>query len=71
MNGHYAMDNRELPKKQKREGKDPDIEEAFNQWFSIVTGRGVPVNVQILRSCKNVQLFRSMYCDWLKVAHKC
>jgi hypothetical protein len=38
MNGHYAMDNREFPEKQKHEGKNPDVEEALNQWFSIVNG---------------------------------
>jgi hypothetical protein len=28
----------EPPKKWKCEGKNPDVEEALNQWFSIVTG---------------------------------
>jgi hypothetical protein len=25
--------------KWKREGKDPDVEDTLNQWFSIITGR--------------------------------
>jgi hypothetical protein len=27
-----------ISQKQKHEGKDPEVEEALNQWFSIVTG---------------------------------
>jgi hypothetical protein len=30
MNGHYSTDNKELPKKRKREGTDLDVEEALN-----------------------------------------
>jgi hypothetical protein len=40
--GHYTTDKRELLiKKWKREGEDrdvEDVEEAFNQWFSIKIG---------------------------------
>ena len=36
--------------KRKREGKDPDVEEALDQWFSIVTGRGVRISGPILKS---------------------
>jgi hypothetical protein len=32
------------------EGKVPDVEEALNQWFSIVTGQGVCVSGPVLRS---------------------
>ena len=28
----------------KHEGKEPDVEEALDQWFSIVTGRGVRIS---------------------------
>ena len=35
--------------KRKREGKDPDVEEALDQWFSIVSGRGVNINGPILK----------------------
>jgi hypothetical protein len=38
MTGHRGTDNRELPKKRKSEGKEPGVEEALNQWFSIITG---------------------------------
>jgi hypothetical protein len=38
MNGHHTTDSRELPKKWKHEGKDPDVEEALIQWFPIVIG---------------------------------
>jgi hypothetical protein len=38
------------PQKSKREDKDPDVEEAFNQWFSIVTGRGVRIIGPMLKS---------------------
>jgi hypothetical protein len=35
--------------KRKREGKDPDVEDALNQWFSIMTGRGVRVRGPMLK----------------------
>ena len=35
--------------KRKREGKDPDVEDALNQWFSIITGRGVRVRGPMLK----------------------
>lgn len=37
-------------KKRKRDGKDPDVEKALDKWFSIVTGRGVRVNGEILKT---------------------
>ena len=40
----------ETSQKRKREGKDPDVEEALDQWFSIVTGRGVRISGPILKS---------------------
>jgi hypothetical protein len=51
MNRHYAMNNRELPKKkEKHESTDLDIEEARNTWFSIVTDQGVHVSGPVLKS---------------------
>jgi hypothetical protein len=35
MNGHYATDTYQ---KWKHEGEDLGVEEALNQWFSIITG---------------------------------
>jgi hypothetical protein len=34
----------------KCEGKSPDVEEALNQWFCIVTGRVVGVSDPMLKS---------------------
>jgi hypothetical protein len=39
-----------ISQKWKHEGKDLDVEEALNQWFSIVTGRGVRVSGPMLKS---------------------
>jgi hypothetical protein len=36
--------------KRKREGKDPDFDEALNWWFSIVTGRSIRVSCSILKN---------------------
>lgn len=36
--------------KRKREGKDPDVEEALDQWFSVVTQRGVNISGPILKA---------------------
>ncbi|XP_072119240.1 tigger transposable element-derived protein 4-like [Mobula birostris] len=36
--------------KRKREGKNPDVEKALNQWFSVVTGRGVRVSGPMLKN---------------------
>jgi hypothetical protein len=36
--------------KRKREGTDPDVEEALNQWFSTATGQGVRVSGPMLKS---------------------
>ncbi|XP_067126959.1 tigger transposable element-derived protein 6-like [Centruroides vittatus] len=36
--------------KRKRKSKDPDVEEALNQWFSVVTGQGVCVSGPMLKS---------------------
>ncbi|KFM73405.1 Tigger transposable element-derived protein 4, partial [Stegodyphus mimosarum] len=36
--------------RRKREEKDPDVEEALDQWFSIVSGRGVNINAPILKA---------------------
>ncbi|KII66595.1 hypothetical protein RF11_03437 [Thelohanellus kitauei] len=34
----------------KREGKDPEVEEALDQWSSIVSGKGVSINGPILKA---------------------
>ncbi|KII65404.1 hypothetical protein RF11_05232 [Thelohanellus kitauei] len=36
--------------KRKREGKDLDVEEALDQWSSIVSGKGVNINGPILKA---------------------
>ncbi|KII73547.1 Tigger transposable element-derived protein 4 [Thelohanellus kitauei] len=36
--------------KRKREGKDPDVEEALDQWFSIVSAKGVNINGPTLKA---------------------
>ena len=45
--------------KRKRKGKDPDVEEALDQWFSIVTGRGVRISGPILKS-KSEELVKKL-----------
>jgi hypothetical protein len=37
-------------RKRKRQGKDPEVEEAVNQRFSILTERGVRVSGPMLKS---------------------
>ena len=39
----------ETPKR-KCGGKDPDVEEALDQWFSIVTGRGMNISGPVLKA---------------------
>lgn len=46
----YKKGKRRLSQKRKREGKDPDVEEALNQWFSIVTSRDIHVSGPVLKS---------------------
>ena len=36
-------------RKRKREGKDPDVEEALDKWFTVVTERGVIVTGSLLK----------------------
>jgi hypothetical protein len=36
--------------KWKHGGKDPDVEEALNQWFSVVSGSGVHVSGPLFKS---------------------
>jgi hypothetical protein len=52
---------------QKRtcEGKDPDVEDALHQWFSIITGRGVRVSGPMLRK-KSEELAKKLGHDDLK-----
>ncbi|XP_028677229.1 tigger transposable element-derived protein 4-like [Erpetoichthys calabaricus] len=45
--------------KRKREGKDPDVDEALNEWFAIVTGRGVRVSGPMLK-CKAEELAKKL-----------
>lgn len=44
MSGHYVTDSREL-----HAGKDSDVEEALNHWFSVVTGRDVRVSCPVFK----------------------
>ncbi|VVC26820.1 Homeobox domain-like,HTH CenpB-type DNA-binding domain [Cinara cedri] len=39
-------DNKSTPvnRKRKREGKDPEVDKAMNEWFSAVTERGVRIS---------------------------
>lgn len=39
----------ESTRKRKREGKDPDVDEALNKWFELTTGRGVNVSGPLLK----------------------
>ncbi|KAL4096550.1 hypothetical protein QTP88_021480 [Uroleucon formosanum] len=41
--------------KRKREGKDPEVDEALSEWFSLITSRGVRVSGPILK-CKAEEL---------------
>jgi hypothetical protein len=43
------MENREHPKNGSVKVKDPDVEDALHQWFSIITGRGVRVSGPMLK----------------------
>lgn len=36
--------------KRKREGKNPDVEEALDQWFSVINGGGVKITGKILKA---------------------
>jgi hypothetical protein len=51
--------------KQKREGKVPDAEEAVNQWFCVITLRGIRVSGPVLNS-KPEELARKMGLNDLK-----
>jgi hypothetical protein len=39
-----------FPKTETHEGKEPGVEGVFSQFFSIVTGRGLGVSGQMLKS---------------------
>ncbi|CAI6365749.1 unnamed protein product [Macrosiphum euphorbiae] len=43
-------DNKSAPvnRKRKREGKDPEVDKAMNEWFSAVTERGVRISGPML-----------------------
>ena len=51
--------------KRKREGKDPDVDEALNEWFAIVTGRAVRVSGPMLK-CKAEELAKKLGHDDFK-----
>jgi hypothetical protein len=51
--------------KRKREGKDPDVEDALRQWFSIITGRGVRVSGPMLKK-KSEELAKKLGRDDFK-----
>ena len=51
--------------KRKRDGKDPDVDEALNEWFAIVTGRGVRVSGPMLK-CKAEELAKKLGHDDFK-----
>ncbi|KII64002.1 hypothetical protein RF11_08812 [Thelohanellus kitauei] len=50
-NWYYKKEEGQAGKfKRKHEGNDPDVEEALDQWFSIVSGKGVNIHGQILKT---------------------
>jgi hypothetical protein len=56
---------RETSQKRKREGKNPDVEDALHQWFSIITGRGVRVSGPMLKN-KSEELAKKLGNDDFK-----
>lgn len=46
----HCGERRGTQRKRKREGKDPDVDAALNEWFGIVTGRAVRVSGPMLKS---------------------
>ena len=46
----YKKGERRLSQKRKRECKDPDVEKALSQWFSIVTTQGIHVTGPVLKN---------------------
>ncbi|XP_035204576.1 tigger transposable element-derived protein 4-like [Stegodyphus dumicola] len=52
-------------KKRKREGKDPDVDEALNERFAIVTRRAVRVSGPMLK-CKTEELTKKLSHDDFK-----
>ncbi|KAK0065148.1 tigger transposable element-derived protein 4 [Biomphalaria pfeifferi] len=51
--------------KRKREGKDPDVEEALAGWFAMVTGQGLRVSGPLLK-CKAEEIARNLGHDSFK-----
>lgn len=51
--------------KRKREGKDPDVDEALNEWFDIVTRRSIRVSGPMLK-CKAEELAKKLGHDDFK-----
>jgi hypothetical protein len=52
----------------KLEGKDPDVEEALSEWFSIATGRGVRDSGPMLNS-KSEELAKMLGHRYLKAPY--
>lgn len=52
-------------KKKKRKGKDSNVDEALNQWFSLATSHGVQESGPILKS-KSKELARKLGNDEFK-----
>jgi len=50
--------------KRKREGKDPEVDEALSEWFSLITSRGVRVSGPMPK-CKAEELAQKT-CAWWK-----
>jgi len=61
------MSHKEKPgtSKRKREGKDPDVEEALDQWFSAVTQRGVSISGLILKAKAEELAKKFDHCDFV------
>jgi hypothetical protein len=45
--------------KRKREGKDPEVDKALSEWFSLITSRGVRMSGPMLK-CKAEELSRKI-----------
>jgi hypothetical protein len=54
-----------ISQKRKHEGKDPDVEDALHQWFSIITGQGVRVSGPMLKK-KSEELAKKLGHDYFK-----
>jgi hypothetical protein len=62
-------ENQSSVKRRKREGKNPDVDEALYRWFVAVRERGVQVNGQILRR-KAEDLAESLHLNLLMAGYQ-